>query len=865
MKPNQTADLLPMAAEVTGVTVLVRTMDRPTLRRAVLSALEQEGVVVSVVIVAAHGGALRNLGDLRKDCRIQVVEPGTPLSRAAAANACLSMVVGGLALFLDDDDWLLPGHLVSLSQALQAQPFAMAASTGVQCLGGDPQSPVLRHVFEGRADRAAMQLQNALPIHAVLFRMQDDSLRFDEGLEHFEDWDFWLRLLVKGDFVHVQGVTAVYWLDDGAGSGHSSAGPKRDLMLSRFAERRLQQWTSDDVLGLIARDAAQSQRLVHQQQLNAARLLEVEKLAADAQSLQSQVDEARAAGDAARAEVASQGALLKACQSDLAAHRRELTVLELLRVEHLSELERLRFQISSIRQSTSWRITQPLRTLGGLVQSQAHRGWLMRLRQVAALGRSVLNRHGVAGVVLRLPKYVGRSLALLSRPAQRQGTHARISTSPQPRLHPELIGSADTLEAMVSVVIPTLNGGQELALLVRKLLCQEGVRQVEVVLVDSGSTDGSPDTCEALGARVVSIQPQEFSHSYARNLGAEHARGDILLFMVQDAYPIGDLWIHALLRFLLDKRTEGVVAASCAEYPRSDSDMMYDCGVATHYQFLGCQEEDRIGNHVGDDHMSLRSMGQLSDVACMIPRDLFLKYRYRGDYAEDLDLGIRLIKDGLKVAMLASVKVVHSHNRPSWYYLKRSFVDVVFLVGLFDDFERPACQSIHGLVAGVRQVACEVSAWLPGLSKLAQGSDLGVSVSAWIEAARRWSAPASKEPLALGDSRLEAFIAQIAEEAGAVPRSAFSARADAQAQRDFIDAFLARLDHFNRYASSVYGPADARLCHEYSEAIVKTLAATIGASLAYWVLDQRQLDAGVESSAQRQWAERLFTLLKSGV
>lgn len=629
-------------------------------------------------------------------------------------------------------------------------------------------------------------------------------------------------------------------------------------MLSRFAERRLQQWTSEDVVRLIARDVAQSQRLVHQQQLDAARLLEVEKLAAEAHALQSRVDQARM-------EVERQEVLLGACQSDLAAHRRELTVLELLRVEHLRELEQLRFENTSIRQSTSWRITQPLRTLRGLVQALVHWDWLHRLHQAAALGRSVLSRHGVVGVVLRSPKYVVRTLALLRNPTQKEVVNPRIGASPTPRLHPELIGSTDTLEARVSVVIPTLNGGQELALLVRKLMCQEGVRQVEVVLVDSGSTDGSPDACAALGARVVCIQPQEFSHSYARNLGAEHARGDILLFMVQDAYPIGDLWIHALLRFLLDKRAEGVVAASCAEYPRSDSDMMYDCGVATHYQFLGCREEDRIGTCIGDDHMSLRSMGQLSDVACMIPRDLFLKYRYRGDYAEDLDLGIRLIQEGLKVAMLASVKVVHSHNRPPWYYLKRSFVDVVFLVGLFDDFERPACRSIHGLVAGVMQAAFEVSAYLPSLSKLAQGGDLGASVSSWIEAARRWRAPTSKVSLALGESRLEAFIDQIVGEVGALPRSAFSARADEQAQRDFIDAFLARLDHFNRYASSVYGPADARLCHEYSEAIVKTLAATIGASLAYWVLDQRQLDAGVDSSAERQCAERLFTLLKSGV
>ena len=39
--------------------------------------------------------------------------------------------------------------------------------------------------------------------------------------------------------------------------------------------------------------------------------------------------------------------------------------------------------------------------------------------------------------------------------------------------------------------------------------------------------------------------------------------------------------------------------------------MMYDSMINTHYRFLGCLEYDRIGEYQGDDHMSLRSLGQL--------------------------------------------------------------------------------------------------------------------------------------------------------------------------------------------------------------------------------------------------------------
>ncbi len=51
-----------------------------------------------------------------------------------------------------------------------------------------------------------------------------------------------------------------------------------------------------------------------------------------------------------------------------------------------------------------------------------------------------------------------------------------------------------------------------------------------------------------------------------------------------------------------------------------------------------------------------------------------------------LDLGIRLIKDGYKLAFLSSVAVIHSHNRPAFYYLKRGYVDILFLDKILPDF-----------------------------------------------------------------------------------------------------------------------------------------------------------------------------------
>jgi hypothetical protein len=77
----------------------------------------------------------------------------------------------------------------------------------------------------------------------------------------------------------------------------------------------------------------------------------------------------------------------------------------------------------------------------------------------------------------------------------------------------------------------------------------------------------------------------------------------------------------------------------------------------------------------------------VSNIACLIKRDVFLKYNFRGDYAEDLDLGLRLIRDGYKMTLLSSTRVIHSHNRPAFYHLQRGYVENLFLVKTFSDHE----------------------------------------------------------------------------------------------------------------------------------------------------------------------------------
>jgi hypothetical protein len=359
------------------------------------------------------------------------------------------------------------------------------------------------------------------------------------------------------------------------------------------------------------------------------------------------------------------------------------------------------------------------------------------------------------------------------------------------------------------------------------------------------------------GCTVVEITQAEFTHSHSRNLGAASAASDYVLFMVQDAYPIGVYWAYGMLRFLMDHADEGLVAASCSEYPRSDSDIMYDSMIDTHYRFLGCHESDRIGDFKGDDHMALRSRGQLSDVACLISRKMFGEYGYQGDYAEDLDLGIRLIKDGHKVAMLASVKVVHSHNRPAFYYLKRSYVDVIFLVGMFKDFTFPPVESVRGLMAGIVSLAKHVSDLLPAVHEAEPGLALNDLLSHWITQCRESSAQLElNEATSLGDPRLDDYVESLRNRL----QSAAMNGVERSEARRFSDSFFARLEHFNMFSANVYGAHDAQLRAALQDVIRKTFAAAAGSALGFMYMDSEK-----SAAAEQPMIDAINKELRTGV
>lgn len=261
----------------------------------------------------------------------------------------------------------------------------------------------------------------------------------------------------------------------------------------------------------------------------------------------------------------------------------------------------------------------------------------------------------------------------------------------------------------VSVVIPAFNGAHELPGLLESLKSQEGPDTPELVVVDSGSTDGTAVLAEQAGAKVIHITQEEFSHSYARRLGAENATGEYLLFMTQDALPDGKDWLLRLMQPIL---VSGAAAASCYERPRADADLFSRISAWVWRKTI-CGGEDRLTALPSDEsYDSLRRCAQLNDNACLIRRETYFALGgHRGDYAEDLELGIRLLRAGYRLGLLDSVSVIHSHSRLPLYYFKRAVIDARSITGMFSDFSLDRLE-LRDTVSRTAAAACAVILYL---------------------------------------------------------------------------------------------------------------------------------------------------------
>lgn len=251
------------------------------------------------------------------------------------------------------------------------------------------------------------------------------------------------------------------------------------------------------------------------------------------------------------------------------------------------------------------------------------------------------------------------------------------------------VSNLPSVKQKVSVVIPTFNAGDLFDVVLRKIRAQTNLTELEIVVIDSGSTDRTVEIALQYDAEVISIPSNEFSHSATRNKGAAAATGSYVLFTVQDAVLLQQTTIAQMITFL-EEHT--LAAVSGRQFPRGDADAFSSWQLEVFNTLISPDKKNIIVSSDPRKFNSLsieqrRMLCTIDDVCSLYKKDVFQKnggYDESLEYGEDLEMGQRLITSGQKLGYMATTGVIHSHTRPADHFVKRFFTDTLFLHTVFD-------------------------------------------------------------------------------------------------------------------------------------------------------------------------------------
>ncbi len=200
----------------------------------------------------------------------------------------------------------------------------------------------------------------------------------------------------------------------------------------------------------------------------------------------------------------------------------------------------------------------------------------------------------------------------------------------------------------ISIVIRCLNEEEHIGRLLAGI-GRQTLQPLEIIVVDSGSTDATLEIVSRFPIRIISIEPELFSFGRSLNLGCEAALGDIIVIASAHVYPVYETWLEELVTSFDDPEVALV-------YGRQQGDD-------------GTRYSER---QIMEKWFPARSTARQEHPFCnnanaAVRKEVWERFRYNEELTglEDLDWAKRAKESGYHISYAAEAPVVHVH-RESW-------------------------------------------------------------------------------------------------------------------------------------------------------------------------------------------------------
>lgn len=244
------------------------------------------------------------------------------------------------------------------------------------------------------------------------------------------------------------------------------------------------------------------------------------------------------------------------------------------------------------------------------------------------------------------------------------------------------------MSPLISVAIPVFNAGAVLGETLAAVASQEAGGEVEIVVCDSGSTDGSVQLARNTGAAVIEIEPREFSHGRTRNRLMASTSGDLVAFLTQDAVPADEHWLSRLLAGFGEAND---VAMSFGPYRAAPAASPMVARELTCWFESFSPDGRPIVDRLSADERQIPSRallgrrGYFTDANGCVSRTAWERVPFRDvPYAEDHLLAHDMLRAGFAKVFVPAAAVVHSHDYRLIDRARRSFDEARALEEIYD-------------------------------------------------------------------------------------------------------------------------------------------------------------------------------------